>query len=34
MEGVQGLMRAESKLRQALAYAVAGKCDLTETLRL
>lgn len=28
VEGDQGLMRAESKLRQALARAVAGKCNL------
>lgn len=34
MEGVQGLMSAESKLRQTLACAVAGKRDLTEMLRL
>lgn len=34
MGGVKGLMRAESKLRQALACAVAGNCNLIEMLRL
>lgn len=34
MKGVQGLMRTQPKLRQALASAVAGKCNLIEMLGL